>query len=68
MAICGLVRYTNPTLAFVHGISFVLLLNLDDKIEVLLCTIIDGDIVRLKLPASIEFAVEPIDRLLHSFY
>lgn len=67
MTICGLVRYTNPTLAFIHCISFVLLLDLDDEIEVLLCSIIDGDIVGLKLPASIEFAVKPINRLLHSF-
>lgn len=67
MTICGLIRYMNPTLAFVHGIGFVLFLDLDDEIEVLLCTIIDCDIMGLKLSASIEFAVEPIDGLLHSF-
>lgn len=52
MAIGGLMGYDYSAFAFVHDIGLILFLYFDGKIKILLCSVIDGDIVGKKLFAS----------------
>lgn len=63
----GLIRDQDPTLAFIHRIWFVFFLKFDDEIQILLGSIIDGDVMRQKLTAPLKLAIEATDWLLHPF-
>lgn len=47
------------------GVGFVLVLELDGEVEVLLCPIVYGDVVVQQLPTSLELCLQTSDRPLH---
>ena len=64
----GLMRYHNFTLALTDRTILPLLWNFDSKIKILLCPIVNSDIMRQQLLASLQLVLKSENRLLHLLY
>jgi hypothetical protein len=68
MPISWWMRYDHPALAFHKIIILVLLLDFNNETDILVCLVLDGNIVGKELFTSFKLVVESINWLLHPFY